>query len=64
VTSFGFVFLFNLGFFETIYFILYVVIVDFLLAGLIAATIMWTISNRFLREPSGEIVEWGYSFDV
>jgi len=58
------VFLFNLGFFQTIYFIIYVVVVDFLLAGLISATIMWLISNHFMREPSDENVEWGYSFDV
>lgn len=64
VTSFGFVFLFHLGFFQTVYFILYVVIVDFLLAGVISATIMWLISNRFLREPNSENIEWGYSFDV
>lgn len=64
VTSFGFVFLFHLGFFQTIYFMLYVVIVDFLLAGVIAATIMWLVANKFLREPSAEKVEWGYSFDV
>lgn len=38
--------------------------VDFLLAGVVSATIMWLISNKFLREPSSESVEWGYSFDV
>lgn len=64
VTSFGFVFLFNLGFFQTVYFILYVVFVDFLLAGTISATILWLISNKIMREPNAENVEWGYSFDV
>jgi len=63
-TSFGFVFLFHLGFFQTVYFILYVVFVDFLLAGVISATIMWIASNKFMREPSAENIEWGYSFDV
>jgi len=63
-TSFGFVFMFHLGFFQTVYFILYVVFVDFLLAGVISATIMWLISNKFMREPDSENVEWGYSFDV
>lgn len=57
-------FLFHLGFFQTVYFILYVVFVDFLLAGVISATIMWLVSNKFLREPNSENIEWGYSFDV
>jgi len=63
-TSFGFVFLFHLGFFQTVYFILYVVLVDFLFVGTVSATVMWLISNRFLREPNAENIEWGYSFDV
>lgn len=46
------------------YFILYVVFVDFLLASSISATIMWIASNKFMREPSAENIEWGYSFDV
>lgn len=64
VTSFGFTFLFHLGFFQTVYFILYVVVVDFLLASLISASIMWILSNKFMRESTTENVEWGYSFDV
>lgn len=64
VTSFGFTFLFHLGIFQTIYFILYVVFIDFLLASLISATIMWLVTNRFMRESNSEIVEWGYAFDV
>lgn len=64
VTSFGFVFLFHLGFFQTVYFILYVVFVDFLLAGTVSATIMWLLSNKFMRELNSETIEWGYSFDV
>lgn len=57
-------FLFHLGFFQTIYFILYVVLVDFLFAGVVSATIMWLLSNKFMRESLAENVEWGYSFDV
>ena len=59
-----FTFLFHLGFFQTLYFIMYVVLVDFLLASLISATSMWFFSNKFLREDHSENVEWGYSFDV
>lgn len=57
-------FLFHLGFYQTVYFILYVVFVDFLLVGVITATIMWLVTNHFMREPNSENVEWGYSFDV
>lgn len=64
VTSFGFVFLFHLGFFQTVYFVLYVVFIDFLLAGVISASVMWLLSNKFMREPNSENIEWGYSFDV
>ena len=65
VTSLGFVFIFNLGFSQTIFFILYVVVVDFLVAGLVAATSMWFIANKFLKEQNTDgDIEWGYSFDV
>ncbi|CAG9804294.1 unnamed protein product [Chironomus riparius] len=63
-TSFGFTFIFHLGIFQTLYFILYVVFVDFLLASLISASILWMFSNKFMRDGSSENVEWGYSFDV
>lgn len=65
MTSLGFVFIFNLGFSQTIFFILYVVVVDFLVAGLVAATSMWLIANKFLKEQNADgDIEWGYSFDV
>lgn len=65
MTSLGFVFIFNLGFSQTIFFILYVVVIDFLVAGLVAATSMWLIANKFLKEQNAEgDIEWGYSFDV
>ncbi|CAO1379552.1 unnamed protein product [Diamesa hyperborea] len=65
VTSLGFVFIFNLGFSQTIFFILYVVVIDFLVAGLVAATSMWLIANKFLKEQNADgDIEWGYSFDV
>lgn len=40
------------------------VFVDFLLVGVVAATILWLIANYCLREPNAENIEWGYSFDV
>lgn len=66
VTSFGFAFLFHLGFFQAMYFMMYVVLVDFLLVSLITASLMWMFANRFMRElnETSNDVEWGYSFDV
>lgn len=40
-------------------------IVDFLIAGIIVATLLWAITNRFLRASQLDAdIEWGYSFDV
>lgn len=65
ITSIGFAWTLSLSIGQSIYFLFYVVIVDFLFAGIIAATIFWAITNRFLRasQLDGDI-EWGYSFDV
>lgn len=65
VTSLGFVFVFNLSFMQTIFFILYVVFVDCIFMGIIMASVMWIVANKFFKEedqPSD--VEWAYSFDV
>ncbi|GAA97099.1 uncharacterized protein L969DRAFT_96978 [Mixia osmundae IAM 14324] len=48
---------------------LYMVFVDFLLVGVIVATLLWALSNRFMTHSSHthateQEVEWGYSFDV
>lgn len=42
------------------------VVVDFLLAGFVSATILWIFTNKYLRSSQilDSDVEWGYSFDV
>ncbi|CAH2095593.1 unnamed protein product [Euphydryas editha] len=44
-------------------FVLFVVFVDFIGAGIIVSTIFWYISNKYLSEGEGD-VEWAYAFDV
>ncbi|KAG0053668.1 Protein unc-50 [Gryganskiella cystojenkinii] len=47
---------------------LYMVFVDFVVIGVIVATICWTIANRFLARASvystDQSVEWQYAFDI
>lgn len=46
-------------------FVLFVVFVDFIGAGLLVSTIFWYLCNKYLRrDPDGPDVEWGYAFDV
>lgn len=55
----------GLGLWQSIYFIFYVVFVDCIFAGIVVATFLWLVTNRYLRtnqlEPD---IEWGYAFDV
>ncbi|KAG0035765.1 Protein unc-50 [Podila clonocystis] len=48
--------------------ILYMVFVDFVVIGVVVATICWTIANRFLARASvystEQSVEWQYAFDI
>ncbi|KAF8946806.1 Protein unc-50 [Haplosporangium gracile] len=48
--------------------ILYMVFVDFVVIGVIVATVCWTIANRFLARASvystDQSVEWQYAFDI
>ncbi|XP_037047532.1 protein unc-50 homolog [Bradysia coprophila] len=66
VTSLGFAWTLSLSIGQSIYFLFYVVIVDFLLAGFVVATILWIFTNKYLRSSQilDSDVEWGYSFDV
>ncbi|XP_046971935.1 protein unc-50 homolog [Vanessa cardui] len=46
-------------------FVLFVVFVDFIGAGIIVSTIFWYVSNKYLAvDGAGGDVEWGYAFDV
>ncbi|KAF0298022.1 Protein unc-50 [Amphibalanus amphitrite] len=66
VSSVCFALVMGLGFWSFILFLLYVVAVDMLLMGVLVATGLWFVSNRYLRHPTepGQDVEWGFSFDV
>lgn len=46
-------------------FVLFVVFVDFIGAGIVVSTIFWYVSNKYLAvDGAGGDVEWGYAFDV
>lgn len=65
VTSLGFTWVLGLGFGQTLYFLFYVVFVDCILCGIIAASILWFLANKYMRADSlAKDVEWGYAFDV
>ncbi|XP_063709752.1 protein unc-50 homolog [Culicoides brevitarsis] len=65
VTSLGFAWVLRLGLGQTIYFLFYVVFVDCILCGIITASILWFLVNKYMRVDSlAKDVEWGYAFDV
>ncbi|KFD46541.1 hypothetical protein M513_12592 [Trichuris suis] len=49
------------GFFK---FLMWVVFIDCIGTGMVVATVMWALSNGFLRRTCDQDVEWGYCFDV
>lgn len=57
------------SFFQIVYNVLYEVIVNYFLAGVIIATVTWVFANRFLM-AAGHVhevrygVDWHYSFDI
>ncbi|CAM5078149.1 unnamed protein product [Eretmochelys imbricata] len=66
VSTIGFGFVLDMGFFQTIKLLLWVVFIDCVGVGLLIATLMWFISNKYLvkRQSRDYDVEWGYAFDV
>jgi len=54
----------KLSFFSFLAFFLWVVFIDCIGIGLVVATSLWLISNRYLRRVKDQDVEWGYCFDV
>ncbi|XP_026563215.1 protein unc-50 homolog [Pseudonaja textilis] len=66
VSTIGFGFVLGLGFVEMIKLLLWVVFIDCVGVGLLIATLMWFISNKFLLKHQNRDydVEWGYAFDV
>ncbi|XP_053969450.1 protein unc-50 homolog [Anastrepha obliqua] len=65
VTSVVLAWTMGLNFLQGVSFILYVVFVDCIFAGIIVASFLWMVTNRYLRSSSMEPdIEWGYAFDV
>jgi len=67
VSSAGFAVVLGIGFFSFIKFLLYVIFVDCIGVGIVIATILWFVSNKFLLKDANNMeidVEWGYCFDV
>ncbi|CAG0901315.1 unnamed protein product [Darwinula stevensoni] len=54
------------GFLQFFNFVLSLIFLDCVGLGLLISTVMWFITNRFLRKPifQDQDVEWGYSFDI
>ncbi|KAF5383113.1 hypothetical protein D9615_005058 [Tricholomella constricta] len=56
--------------FETIELAFFMIVRDYLLTGIVVATILWFVSNRLLLAPPSHTtpadsrVEWAYAFDV
>lgn len=65
ITSIAFAYVLSLNFWQSISFVLYVVFVDCIFAGIIVATFFWFVTNRYLRNSQIDAdIEWGYAFDV
>lgn len=66
ISSAGFATVLGIGVIQFVKFLLYVIFVDCIGVGLLIATALWALSNRFLIKPScaSDDVEWGYCFDV
>ncbi|CAB0036058.1 unnamed protein product [Trichogramma brassicae] len=64
VSSIGFAILLGLSFLHFIKFLLYVVFVDCITAGIIVASVLWFVANKYLRRDKTQDVEWGYAFDI
>ena len=67
VSSAGFAVVLGIGFVSFVKFLLYVIFVDCIGVGLVIATMLWFVSNKFLLKNANNVdidVEWGYCFDV
>merc|ERR550532_441970 len=66
VSTAGFSFVLGIHVWGFIKFLLYVIFVDLIGVGLVIATCLWYVSNKFLLKPTirEQDVEWGFCFDV
>ncbi|KAH6934757.1 hypothetical protein HPB50_000688 [Hyalomma asiaticum] len=65
-SSVGFVLILRISFLGFLKFLLWVIFIDCIGMGVLVATALWAISNKYLLKPTcrTEDVEWGYAFDV
>ncbi|XP_075544169.1 unc50 RNA binding protein isoform X1 [Dermacentor variabilis] len=65
-SSVGFVLILHISFLGFLKFLLWVIFIDCIGMGVLVATALWLISNKYLLNPTcrSEDVEWGYAFDV
>ncbi|TPX34006.1 hypothetical protein SmJEL517_g03245 [Synchytrium microbalum] len=68
ITSIAYGIAYSQGFVGTLQLMLYMIFVDFVVVGLVVATLLWAFSNRFLIQHHmhsvEQSVEWAYAFDV
>lgn len=66
ITTAGFSLTLGIHFLGFIKLLLYVILVDLVGVGVVVATGLWFLSNRFLIKPAhrNQDVEWGFCFDV
>lgn len=66
ITSIAFGVVMGLGAFKIFKFLLWVVFIDCIAVGVVIASTMWFLTNRYLvvMAKVGQDVEWGYAFDV
>lgn len=66
ISSAGFSVVLGIHFWGFIKFLLYVIFVDLIAVGIVIASGLWYLSNKFLIKPGyrDQDVEWGFSFDV
>lgn len=68
VSAIAYGIVFKVGFFGLIRLILWMVLVDFIIVGIIISTTLWYVSNKFFLDNGNHVVsqtvEWAYSFDI
>lgn len=69
VSSVGCAVVFGLSFLQFVRLLLWVVFIDCIGTGCVVATLLWFLSNKFLKakvmaQYVEQSVEWGYAFDV
>ncbi|KAJ8922167.1 hypothetical protein NQ315_004102 [Exocentrus adspersus] len=65
LSSIGVSFVLNLSFVQFIKFLFFVVFIDAIGVGLVLATVLWYLTNTFLK-PQNHLqdIEWGFSLDM